>query len=158
MFAKHPRLTKIIGLFVLASLLLLATASIAGAMQPHRVFKVIVPEEDRFSPYSLTIHAGDVVQWINQDTDDHTIVTNNAFTTADHKGLNILLPGTDSNNGKPGIYSLRFSRPGVFAYYCRFHAQLDSFKQPIAPGPDGGIQDANGNFGTPMNGVITVLP
>jgi hypothetical protein len=28
----------------------------------------------------------------------------------------------------------------------------------VAPGPDGGIQDPNGNFGTPMNGVITVLP
>jgi hypothetical protein len=26
------------------------------------------------------------------------------------------------------------------------------------PGPDGGIEDANGNFGTPMSGVITVLP
>jgi hypothetical protein len=34
---------------------------------------------------------------------------------------------------------------------------LDAHHQPIAPGPDGGIQDANGNFGTPMNGVITVL-
>ena len=158
MFTKHSRLTKIIGLVVLASLLVFATASIAGAMAPHKVFKVIVPGEDRFAPYSLTIHAGDVVQWVNQDTDDHTIVTNNAFTTADHKGLNILLPGTDSNNGKPGVFSLRFNRPGVFAYYCRFHSQLDSFNQPIAPGPDGGIQDANGNFGTPMNGVITVLP
>jgi len=34
---------------------------------------------------------------------------------------------------------------------------LDSFNQPKAPGPDGGIQDPNGNFGTPMNGVITVV-
>ncbi len=30
--------------------------------------------------------------------------------------------------------------------------------QPIAPGPFGGIQDSNGNFGTPMNGVVTVVP
>jgi hypothetical protein len=36
---------------------------------------------------------------------------------------------------------------------------LDEFNQPIAPGPDGGVQDATtGNFGTPMSGVITVLP
>jgi hypothetical protein len=34
---------------------------------------------------------------------------------------------------------------------------LDADNQPKAPGPDGGIQDSNGNFGTPMNGVITVL-
>jgi hypothetical protein len=34
---------------------------------------------------------------------------------------------------------------------------LDPDNQPIAPGPDGGIQDSNGNFGTPMSGVITVV-
>jgi hypothetical protein len=28
----------------------------------------------------------------------------------------------------------------------------------VAPGPDGGIQDASGTFGAPMMGVITVLP
>ena len=33
----------------------------------------------------------------------------------------------------------------------------DSDNQPLAPGPDGGIQDSNGNFGTPMSGVITVV-
>jgi hypothetical protein len=27
----------------------------------------------------------------------------------------------------------------------------------VAPGPDGGIQDSKGNFGTPMSGVVTVL-
>ena len=34
---------------------------------------------------------------------------------------------------------------------------LDESNQPKAPGPDGGIQDQNGNFGTPMAGVITVV-
>ena len=53
---------------------------------------------------------------------------------------------------------LRFRHPGTFVYYCRLHAKLDEFNQPVAPGPDGGIQDASGNFGTPMSGVITVLP
>jgi hypothetical protein len=53
---------------------------------------------------------------------------------------------------------LHFTHPGTFAYYCRFHAMLDDANQPTAPGPQGGIQDANGNFGTPMMGEITVLP
>jgi hypothetical protein len=35
---------------------------------------------------------------------------------------------------------------------------LDAAYQLVAPGPEGGIQDAKGNFGTPMMGVITVLP
>ena len=92
----------------------------------------------------------------NQDTDDHTVVSNNFFNTTG-KPTDILLKGTDSNGGKPGTLVLFFRRPGIFAYYCRFHSHLDDSHQPVAPGPDGGIQDGT-NFGTPMNGVITVLP
>ena len=35
-------------------------------------------------------------------------------------------------------------------------APHNSLNQPAAPGPDGGIQDANGNFGTPMMEIVTV--
>lgn len=119
--------------------------------------QVIVPGEDRFTPFSLEIHTGDTVKWINQDTDDHTVVSDDPFNTAGHQGTNQLLPGTDSNNGQPGTFTLQFNHPGMFVYYCRFHSQLDSKNQPVAPGPDGGIQDANGNYGTPMMGVITVV-
>ena len=51
-----------------------------------------------------------------------------------------------------------FRHAGTFVYYCRFHAVLDADSQPKAPGPMGGIQDPDGNFGTPMNGIVTVLP
>jgi hypothetical protein len=118
---------------------------------------VIVPQEDRFTPFALTIRAGDTVEWVNSDTDDHTVVSDDSFNTADHQGFDQVLPGTDSNGGKPGRLQLRFGRPGTFVYYCRFHAQLDSDHQPVAPGPEGGIKDANGNFGTPMMGIVTVL-
>ena len=109
-----------------------------------------MPADDRFTPFALTIHPGQSVEWINCDTDDHTVVSNDAFDTAGHRG-------TDSTGGQPGRFVLRFDHPGTFVYYCRFHAHLDAFNQPIAPGPRGGIQDASGNFGTPMMGVITVL-
>jgi plastocyanin len=120
--------------------------------------QVIVPGEDRFTPFALTIRAGDFVQWVNMDTDNHTVVSNDFFNTAGNNGTNFLLLGTDANGGKPGTLVLHFSHPGTFVYYCRFHAHLDDDHQPAAPGPDGGIQDPNGNFGTPMNGIITVLP
>jgi len=120
--------------------------------------QVIVPEEDRFTPFALTIGVGDTVRWTNQDTDDHTVVSDDFFNTAGHLGVNVVIPGTDSNGGSPGRFQLRFNHPGTFVYYCRFHSHLDADHQPAAPGPDGGIQDTNGNFGTPMMGVITVLP
>lgn len=129
-----------------------------AATPPHVSRMVIVPQADRFTPFAVTISAGDRVEWTNMDTDDHTIVSDDTFNTAGHKGTDRLLPGTDSNGGQPGKFTLRFPHAGTFVYYCRFHAHLDDDHQPAAPGPEGGIQDASGNFGTPMMGVITVLP
>jgi plastocyanin len=113
--------------------------------------QIIVPDEDRFTPFAITIRVGQTVEWVNNDTDDHTVVSNDAFNTAGHRGAKALLKA----NG--GTLRLTFNHPGVFPFYCAFHSQLDADNQPIAPGPDGGIQDPNGNFGTPMNGVITVI-
>jgi plastocyanin len=123
----------------------------AGAGQHHQTRAVEVPEADRFAPFAVVIHAGDSVKWTNNDEDDHTVVSDDFFNTAGHRGYDQLL-GVDLS------LTLTFSHPGTFVYYCRFHAHLDAYYQPVAPGPDGGIQDANGNYGTPMSGVITVLP
>lgn len=137
------------------SLALVAVTAVgASAMRSsqHHQHEVTVPAEDRFAPFALTIRAGDAVQWVNDDEDDHTVVSDDAFNTSSYRGLNQLL-GADG-----GTLRLTFQRPGTFVYYCRFHAHLDAFNQPVAPGPDGGIEDPNGNFGTPMSGVIIVLP
>ena len=123
-----------------------------GASGGGTVHKVKIPHSDRFTPFALTVHAGDKVKWTNTDTDDHTVVADKAFDTAGHRRTNARLKGSG------GTFSLRFKHPGTFIYYCRFHAHLDSHNQPVAPGPDGGIQSKNGNFGTPMSGVITVKP
>jgi len=145
----------------------LRTPSHAMAREDEeRVHQITVPQEDRFTPFALTIHRGESVEWVNQDTDDHTVVSDDAFTTVGHTGTNHLLPGTDSNHGQPGVFRLRFTRLGTFVYYCRFHAHLDADQQPVAPGPGAGptpipsgIQDPQtGNFGTPMMGTITVVP
>jgi plastocyanin len=145
------------GVFLLA-ISIIGAAAPSMAAEHRSTRQVVIPKEDRFTPFALTIHAGDTVQWVNTDTDDHTVVSDNAFNTAGHTDTNHLLPGTTNNSGRPGSFSLRFTHAGTFVYYCRFHAHLDGAKQPVAPGPDGGIQDSNGNFGTPMMGVITVLP
>ena len=115
------------------------------------VRQIIVPDEDRFTPFAITIRVGQRVQWVNNDVDDHTIVSDDAFNTSGPRGVDVLLPA----NG--GTHSIMFRNPGTFPFYCRFHAHLDAANQPVAPGPDGGIQDQNGNFGTPMAGVITVV-
>jgi plastocyanin len=143
----------------------------------NRISEIVIPEEDRFTPFSLTIHVGDTVKWINQDTDDHTVVSDDVFNTVGKtKHIDHLLLGTDNTvNHQPGMFSLRFNSPGTFVFYCRFHSHLDGSNQPVAPGLGqdannavaSGIQQDNsgipswvpaGNFGTPMSGVVTVLP
>jgi len=120
--------------------------------QPGVVRQIMVPDEDRFVPFAITVHVGDIVRWVNNDSDAHRVVSDDAFNTAGHRGVNVLL----QPNG--GTFALKFQRAGVFPFYCSFHAKLDDHHQPIAPGPFGGIQDSSGNFGTPMSGVVTVVP
>jgi plastocyanin len=158
-------LLLLLGLLVsLAAISAGAASSAAGSSDQgadarrnaHR--QVIVPDEDRFTPFAQTVHVNDIVTWINMDTDDHTVVGDDFESTAGPRRLNVLLKGTDNNGGKPGVFSLRLTNPGTFVYYCRFHSHLDSEHQPVAPGPKGGIEDPDGNHGTPMMGIITVLP
>ncbi|MEP6769475.1 MAG: plastocyanin/azurin family copper-binding protein [Acidobacteriota bacterium] len=150
-FNRMLTLTVLVGLMGVA----VSTAAQQRALRSRR--QVIVPGEDRFTPFGLTIRSGESVTWVNTDADDHTVVSDDFFNTAGHNGTDVLILGTDNNGGKPGTFSLHFSRPGTFVYYCRFHAHLDDAHQPAAPGPRGGIKDPNGNFGTPMMGIVTVL-
>lgn len=148
-----PRLWLIPGglLVLIAGYLAIASPILAGAKTKSDA-SVTIPEADRFTPFALTIHTGQTVRWTNNDGDDHTVVSDDAVNTAGPTGVNELLPADG------GTLALHFSKPGQFVYFCRFHAKLDEFDQPVAPGPEGGIQDTNGNFGTPMMGVITVIP
>jgi len=140
-------------------------ARLASAQQPdrrddakrrHAAAMVIVPEEDRFTPFETTVFDGDRVDFINQDSDDHTIVSDDAVSDGGPRGVDMILEGTENNGGQPGKVSIVFGRPGTWVFYCRFHSHLDAHHQPVAPGPDGGIQDANGNYGTPMMGIVHV--
>ncbi len=153
----------------LGALATTATRLEAADDKPRLHQMIAVPEEDRFLPFALVIHTGDTVEWVNNDSDDHTVVSDDALNTTGPKGVNVVIPGTGEGSrprGEP--FHIRFDHRGVFVYYCRFHAHLDEQNQPAAPGTDGGIQgvttlcDPSGaetcNFGTPMMGVITVLP
>ncbi len=142
----------------IAFLFFLGFALILTAQTAPVTKTVNIPMGDVFIPFAITIHVGDSIQWINNDTDDHTIVSDDAFTTAGHKGLNHVIAGLEHNGNVPGSFKLTFHSPGKFIYYCRLHAHLNPDHQPIAPGPKGGEKDSKGNLGTPMNGSITVLP
>ena len=128
-------------------------------------WKVVIPGEDRFDPFALTIHQGDTVNWTNNDSDNHTVVSDDA--------INNIGPHVNQVIQSGKTISIKFKETGQWVYYCRFHSHLDSFGQPIAPGCGENCDQVSGittpvfqccgsaiagNFGTPMSGVITVLP
>ena len=45
------------------------------------VAQIIVPDEDRFTPFAITVRVGQPVVWINNDADDHTVVSDDATTS-----------------------------------------------------------------------------
>jgi plastocyanin len=142
---------SVLALLAVCLLVLGASNQVAMGGDLPTVRQIMVPLEDRFTPFAITVKVGQPVQWVNNDADDHRVVSVDAFNTAGHRGIDVLVPA----NG--GTFSLKFQHAGTFPFYCRFHAMLDSENQPIAPGPFGGIQDDHGNFGTPMAGVVTVI-
>ena len=135
-------------------MLVLGTANrgmAAGGDSKSPARQIMVPGEDRFVPFAITVKVGQKVTWVNNDSENHYVVSNDAFNTAGHRGVNQVVAG---NGGK---FSLTFKHAGVFPFYCSLHSMLDAANQSKAPGPFGGIQDSNGNYGTPMSGVVTVI-
>src|SRR6478735_2385309 len=74
-----------------------------GASNPH------FETEAKFwySPPVLTIHKGDVVKWLNSDTEVHTVTSGK---------------GIDRGSFKPEqSWSFTFDKEGTFYYFCTIH-------------------------------------
>ncbi len=81
---------------------LLAPAAAATTAPAVRI------EGDAFLPKTLTVQAGQVVTFSNQDDDAHTVTaTDGSF---DSKGL-------DTH----AVWRHAFTSPGTYAYFCQLH-------------------------------------
>ncbi len=64
-----------------------------------------------FTPAELTISVNTKVTWVNKDSFDHTVTSD--------EGL------FDSGNINPGeTYSYKFTQSGIFAYHCKIHSGM----------------------------------
>jgi len=68
-----------------------------------------------FKPSKLLIHSEDTVKWMNQDTVPHT-------ATSVHFNSGLIWPN-DSNMGN-SERSIKFDKPGTFAYFCQIHPHM----------------------------------
>lgn len=83
----------------------------AFAVDPAPADHVIVIEQMRFNPPTLTVRRGDRVTWVNKDLFPHTAsATSKAF---------------DSRSIAPsGSWTYVAGRPGSYPYTCSFHATM----------------------------------
>jgi plastocyanin len=65
-----------------------------------------------FAPNTLTVPAGTQVVWINADEEPHVITSAGALFVSS-KAL-------DSGDS----YTVTFSKPGIYAYYCSIHPMM----------------------------------
>ena len=101
-------------------ILVLGTASLGTSVLTPSAFvqaagtTVTIPG-DSYLPAAIIIEVGQTVTWVNKDTDPHVTVSApgdpEAFTLAN-------APGNTA--------SFKFTKPGVFVYYCLVHATYNA--------------------------------
>ena len=93
---------------------MLAAAGVAafafGAPPAHAARRIIVVENMRFAPATLTVKQGDEVTWDNEDLVAHTATAKGAFDS------HAIAPG--------GSWTYVARAPGRYAYGCSLHPSM----------------------------------
>lgn len=121
---KEPGLHRA---YLVAGIMLLAAACmLAGCSSGQTTATPVSPQPSAgsentiliknfaFDPPALTVKAGTVVTWMNQDGASHTIVSETGSPEA----------FTSSPLSTGQSYSFTFSRPGTYPYHCSIHPSM----------------------------------
>jgi len=117
LFSKAPyRMIAMLTIF--GALLLPATQAQAGVAA-----RVTMNDAMKFVPASVTIHAGDAVEWKNGSVLTHT-VTADASLASDAASVHLPAGATPFNSGNieaNGTFQHAFTTPGTYKYFCIPH-------------------------------------
>lgn len=103
------RYARVIGTFALMSMCVAASIALAGNPKPAR--HPIAIEATSFQPKSMTVKAGDVIVWTNNDPFPHTATSQAA--------------GFDSHAIAPGkSWTYTAATRGEFTYVCTLHPTM----------------------------------
>lgn len=67
----------------------------------------------KFSPDTIEVKAGEVVEWNNSDLTPHTATSSKESTELDSSSINA-----------GASWRHTFTRPGTFSYFCTFHPEM----------------------------------
>src|SRR5436190_17142711 len=79
---RPSRIGAVLGLAaILGGTMLWASSGTASSSLLHstRAHTVVIPDADKFVPYHITVRIGDTVTWVNNDTDNHSVVSDDMF-------------------------------------------------------------------------------
>ncbi len=99
-------------------LIFLTCSIISFSERAHAEEYKIGMEGWEFSPITLTIKAGDVVTWVNDDDTNHNLAFEIEFDGAPTREKPIKVRTTKG-------YSLVFKNTGTFHYVCKIHENYD---------------------------------
>ena len=85
----------------------------AGSCRTH---VTIVIHDFKFEPESLTVHAGDIVEWKNNDSVPHT-------ATEDSNDAKPVFDSGSLHTGEAWRYVAQ--QKGTFNYICTFHPNME---------------------------------
>ncbi len=83
----------------------------AGALGGQQTAAVSI-QDFYFSPAQLTVEPGTTVQWMNQGTVPHNVISTDGGPLASE----VLQTG--------GTYQFTFENPGTYTYYCSIHPSM----------------------------------
>ncbi|MFN8623007.1 MAG: cupredoxin domain-containing protein [Chloroflexota bacterium] len=110
-----------------ALLLALGALIVAAPVSAGTGTAAVTVDEYTFTAATITIVAGDKVQWTNAGTFEHTVTSDGTLGL-----LSIDLP-----SGSDGTHT--FSTAGTFAYHCSIHASMKGkVRVPITATPSAG--------------------
>ena len=117
------RLIATTGLFVVAVGIIGLTGSGAPAQSAKTGATVAITDNFRFDPDTVTIHAGEAVEWKNQSHFRHTVTDDPKMAgQAGDAGLPSGAEAFSSQEIPPGgSYRRTLSVPGTYRYFCMPH-------------------------------------
>ena len=80
--------------------------------QPSKQVRQIVMKSISYDPKTMTIKAGESVQWINQSMTEHSASADDGITFE----TGLVQPSKKSN-------AIEMTKPGTFSYHCSVHGK-----------------------------------
>jgi plastocyanin len=88
------------------------SVGVAGANLGTATDKIAATGQLAFEPAMTTAHVGDIIQWTNTASFEHTITFDSESSLSDPS----LQPG--------GTWEVKFTTAGTYQYHCSIHPQM----------------------------------